>query len=153
MSFSDLADELLALCIGQLTLRSLSHVSLVNRHWRRAAERAFARQLRWRAEARTTPLRLPVPATPARTSSPSQIRKTGFSLTSLRGGDLVVQIVDAQESAVRTVRFAGDGGAPLEPHEEPRREFADHGPFNAGVGGVVGYGAAGGNMHRKLTTP
>ena len=111
-------------------------MSPVSRRWRQAALLAFASQLRWRAPACCLPLPLPVPAVPARTLR-NPIRRSGFTLAYLHGGDLVVQLVDAQTATVRTVGFAD--GASLEPYEAPRRAFADHGPFNAGVGGVVGY--------------
>eukprot|EP01052_Picozoa_sp_SAG31_P017659 SAG31_NODE_1218_length_9303_cov_4.349087_3_plen_95_part_00 len=84
-----------------------------------------------------------MPAEPDRSSPdapPSLIRKDGFFVTFLRSGDLIVQMVDAaQTAAVRTLCFAGGASLSLEPHEASRREFADHGPFNAGVGGIIGY--------------
>ena len=82
-----LANELLAACIGRLSLRSLPCVASVNHRWRDAARAAFESQLRWRAEAGRVSLPLPVPAVPARGLA-SQIGQTGFSLTFLRGGDL-----------------------------------------------------------------
>ena len=101
-TLDDLADDLLAACVGQLTLRSLPCVSPVSRRWRQAALLAFASQLRWRAPACCLPLPLPVPAVPARTLR-NPIRRSGFTLAYLHGGDLVVQLVDAQTATVRTV--------------------------------------------------
>ena len=134
-TLDSLADEILAACIGRLTLWSLPHLSTVNHRWRQAARLAFASQLRWRAAVQCCPLSLAVPAVPAR-SLQNPIRREAFSLAYLHGGDLVVQLVDAQAAAVRTVCF---GNGSLELYEAPPREFAEHGPFNAGVGGVVGY--------------
>ena len=131
-----LANELLAACLGRLSLRRLPHVACVNHRWQEAALVAFESQLRWRADARCVPLSLPVLAVPARTILKSQIIRSGFSLAFLRSGELVVQIVDADHTAIRTVSFA-DGA--LQAYELPGRGFAEHGPFNAGVGGVVGY--------------
>ena len=158
--FALLVDELLALCIGRGALRSLPHVALVSRHWRDAARRAFASQLRWRRDVRCAPLPLSVPAVPE-SRTVSHIYKSGFNIAFLRGGDLVAQIVDPRDAAVRAVRFGGDavardaGDAGAAASELPRREFADHGPFNAGVGGVVGYrrrGAPSGMSFFPLTT-
>lgn len=130
-----LADELLSACLSELSLQSLPRVACVNHRWNGAARAAFGSQLRWREEARCVPLPLPVPGVPARTLD-SQIHRTGFSLSFLHGGDLVVQLVDAGVNAIRTISFAEDS---LQPHELSHRGFAEHGPFNAGVGGVVGY--------------
>ena len=138
-----LPDELLAACLGWLTLRSLPCVARVNHRWSAAAQVAFEAQLRWRADPRCRRLPLPVPDVPPAQPLDSHIHHVGFSLAFLRGGALVVQLVDATAAAVRTLCFADPGLArgadPPEPREAPRREFADHGPFNAGVGGVVGY--------------
>ena len=132
-----LANELLAACLGQLALHNLPRVARVNHRWQEAARVAFQSQLRWRGDARCDSLPLPVPAVPPARDLESQICHTGFSLAFLRGGELVVQMVDARLAAVRTFSFA-DGGSP-QPHELARRGFADHAPFNAGVGGLVGY--------------
>ena len=127
--------ELLAACLGRLELRSLPCVSRVSQRWRDAARLAFASQLRWRA-ARFVPLPLQLPpAAPASAAPPSQIQRVGFGMSFLRGGDLVVQVVDAHAGAVRAVCFRDS----LERYEAPARAFGNHGPFNAGVGGVVGY--------------
>ena len=135
-----LALELLAACIRKLTLRSLPNISGVNHRWRDAAQIAFASQLRWRSAARCLQLPLPVPVSPVRSSLAEDpiILRNGFVLAFSRpSGDLLVQMIDPQTASVRTLCFAG--GASLEPHEAARRTFADHGPFNAGVGGVIGY--------------
>lgn len=129
--------ELLAACFGALSLKELPHIARVNRRWREAAQVAFHPQLRWRAQARCRSLPLPVPKVPSLSGQDSQILRTGFSQTFLRGGDLVVQIVDARLDAVRTVSFAN--GSSMEPCERLARGFADHGPFSAGVGGIVGH--------------
>mmetsp|Transcript_31571 Transcript_31571/g.104245 ORF Transcript_31571/g.104245 Transcript_31571/m.104245 type:complete len:594 (-) Transcript_31571:735-2516(-) len=136
-----LADELIAACIGHLTLHSLPCVARVNRRWRAAALVAFDSQLRWRADPRCFPLRLPIPAAPARAES--HVARAGACIAFLRDGDLVVQLVDPAADAVRTLRFAErrpvDGEGPPEPVEACRCELGEDGPFNAGVGGMVGY--------------
>jgi len=73
----------------------------------------------------------------ASAAPPSQIQQVGFGMSFLRGGDLVVQVVDAHQGAVRAVCFRDS--SPKERYEAPARAFANHAPFNAGVGGVVGY--------------
>jgi len=136
VTLDHLADELLASCIAQLPLRSLPLASPVSRRWRDAARLAFAPQLRWRAVAHCTSLPLPIPSTPTSTSETSCVRR-GLFLAHTRSGDLLVQLIDEEAAAVRTLCFAN--GASPEPYEAARRDFADHGPFNAGVGGVIGY--------------
>ena len=135
-----LDSELLAACLGRLTLRSFPRVARVSQRWREAAHLAFAAQLRWRAAGPPLPLPLPLPpphAGPPRAAPPSHIRQVGCGMAFLRGGDLAVQLVDAHAASVRTVCFRD--AAPLEQYEAPPRAFADHAPFNSGVGGVVGY--------------
>ena len=124
-----LADELIAACIGHLTLHSLPCVARVNRRWRAAALVAFDSQLRWRADPRCFPLRLPIPAAPARAES--HVARAGACIAFLRDGDLVVQLVDPAADAVRTLRFAErrpvDGDGPPEPVEACRCEITrDH---------------------------
>ena len=73
----NLADELLAACLGVLSLRDLPSIARVNHRWHEAAQVAFAPLLGWRAEARCLPLPLPVPNVPARAGRDSQIRQEG----------------------------------------------------------------------------
>jgi hypothetical protein len=131
-----LPNELLVACLSQLSLHSLPRVSRVNHRWKEAARVAFNTQLRWRGgDSRCIPLPLPVQAVPARASQ-GQIRNVGFSVAFLRSGELVVQIVDEDLLAIRTVSFAGGDSLP---RQLATRSFDEHGPFNCGVGGVVGY--------------
>jgi hypothetical protein len=140
-----LADEVLAACFGRLSLLSQPRIARVSHRWRDAAALAFARRLRWRKKARASRLPLPVPAVPGRGAAPrNAILNVGFSLEFLGGGDLVVQVVDPDERAVRSLRVATGGADGPSVSEAPRRAFAAHGPFNAGVGGVVGYRDQGG---------
>ncbi|KAH8092033.1 hypothetical protein JL720_5610 [Aureococcus anophagefferens] len=131
-----LADEVLAACFGRLSLRSQPRIARVSRRWRDAAALAFARRLRWRKKACAARLPLPVRAVPGRDAAPrNEILNVGFSLEFLGGGDLVVQVVDPDARAVRSLRVS-TGGADGPAVSEAPRAFAAHGPFNAGVGGV-----------------